>query len=216
MKKILIVEDNKDSREILSLFVTKFGHQVIKASNSQEAITNAEAECPDLIFMDMQLPDVDGVKTTAILKQNPKTSHIPVVALTAWMSALWEEKAAKVGIATYLLKPTSPQKLKETIEEYTNGSPSPRRGTTLNLAFCFALFLGLALVTQGQAEDYYIYQAPNDELVISNKQPPPGSKIIKQQNMPEATDSQVPQEQQRNHPEPNGQTEGSPKPSKTK
>ena len=122
MKKILIVEDNKDSREILGLFITKIGHQVIKASNSKEAITYAEAEWPDLIFMDMELPDVDGVKTTAMLKQNPKTSHIPVVALTAWMSALWEEKASKVGITTYLIKPVSPQTLKETIEKYTKGS----------------------------------------------------------------------------------------------
>jgi CheY-like chemotaxis protein len=118
-KKILIVEDNKDSREILGLFVTKFGHQVIKACNSKEAITYAEAECPDLIFMDLDLPDADGIKTTAILKKNPKTSHIPVVAITAWISALWEEKALKVGIATYLIKPVSPQTLKETIEEYT-------------------------------------------------------------------------------------------------
>src|SRR4029453_16142281 len=90
-----------------------------------------------------------------------------------------------------------------------DGSKSPgirirRRATTLNLAFCFALFLGLAVVTQGQAEDYYIYQGPNGELVISNKEPPPGSKIIKQQNMPEANDSQLPQSQQRNNPEPNG------------
>jgi CheY-like chemotaxis protein len=121
-KKILIVDDNKDSREIVGLFVTKFGHQVIKASNSQEAIASAEAECPDLIFMDLDLPDADGIKTTAILKKNPKTSHIPVVAVTAWISALSEERAAKVGIVTYLIKPVSPQTLKETIEEYTRGS----------------------------------------------------------------------------------------------
>ena len=122
MKKILVVEDNKDSLEILGLFITKIGHQVIKACNSKETITYAEAERPDLIFMDMELPDLDGVKTTAILKKNPKTSHIPVVALTAWMSALWEEKASKVGIVAYLLKPVSPQTLKETIEKYTSGS----------------------------------------------------------------------------------------------
>ena len=90
-KKILIVEDNNDSLEILGLRVTKFGYEAIKARNSEEAITCAEAERPDLIFMDMDLPDVDGVKTTAILKQNPKTSHIPVVAITAWISALWQE-----------------------------------------------------------------------------------------------------------------------------
>ena len=122
MKQILIVEDNKDSREILGLFVTKFGHQPIKACNSREAITYAEAECPNLIFMDLDLPDADGIKTTAILKKNPKTSHIPVVAVTAWLSALSEEKASNVGIATYLIKPVSPRTLKETIEKYTNRS----------------------------------------------------------------------------------------------
>jgi CheY-like chemotaxis protein len=123
-KKILIVEDNKDSREILGLFITKIGCQVIKACNSKEAITYAEAECPDLIFMDLDLPDADGIKTTAMLRQNPKTSHIPVIALTAWISALWQEKAGRVGITTYLIKPISPQVLKETIEEYTRGSPT--------------------------------------------------------------------------------------------
>jgi len=119
MKKILIVEDNKDSREILGLFITKIGHQVIKAINSNEAITYAEAESPDLILMDLDLPDADGIKTTAILKQNPKTSGIPVVAVTAWMSALSEERASRVGIVSYLIKPVSPQTLKETIREYT-------------------------------------------------------------------------------------------------
>jgi len=72
--------------------------------------------------MDMELPDLDGVKTTALLRKNPKTSHIPVVAVTAWISALWQEKASRVSIATYLIKPVSPQTLKETIEEYTKGS----------------------------------------------------------------------------------------------
>jgi CheY-like chemotaxis protein len=121
-KKILIVDDNSDSSEILRLFITKIGHHPIKARNSNEAIILAEAEKPDLIFMDMDLPDIDGVKTTAILRRNPKTSHIPVIALTAWISALWQEKAEKVGIATYLIKPISPQVLKGTIEEYTRGS----------------------------------------------------------------------------------------------
>ena len=121
-KKILIVEDNSDSREILGLFVTKFGYQPIKACNSKEAITCAEAERPDLIFMDMDLPDADGIKTTGILKQNPKTSHIPVVALTAWLSELWREKALKVGIVDYQVKPVSPQTLKQTIEKFTNGA----------------------------------------------------------------------------------------------
>jgi len=87
---------------------------------------------------------------------------------------------------------------------------------TLKLAFCFALFLGFAVVTQGQAEDYYIYQTPNGELVISNKEPPPGSKIIKQ--LPGVTDREAPQAQaqESDKTQPKVQPEGSPKPSKTK
>ena len=79
--KILIVEDNHDSREIMALFITKMGYRPIKAKNSNEAIELAEGEGLDLIFMDKELPDIDGVETTTILRQNPKTSHIPVVAL---------------------------------------------------------------------------------------------------------------------------------------
>jgi CheY-like chemotaxis protein len=124
-KKILIVEDNKDALEILGLQLTNIGCQVIKACNSKEATAHAEAELPDLIFMDMGLPDADGVKTTAILKQNHKTSRIPVVALTAWMSDLWREKASKVGMVGYILKPASPLMLKQAIEKFTNESPNP-------------------------------------------------------------------------------------------
>ena len=76
---------------------------------------------------------------------------------------------------------------------------------TLNLAFCFALFLGLAVVTQGQTEDYYIYQSPNGELVISNKQPPSGSKIIQQ--LPGVPDSEAPQAKEPGKTQSNGQTE---------
>jgi len=83
----------------------------------------------------------------------------------------------------------------------------------LNLAFCFALFVGLAVVTQGQAEDYYIYHDPDGKLV-SNKEPPPGSKIIKL--LPGVTDKEVPQAQEPDKMQPNGLTESSPKPSKNK
>ena len=121
-KKILVVEDHHDCREILALLLTQIGYQVIKAQNSKDAIVCAEVEEPALIFMDMELPDVDGIRTSALLKQNPKTSHIPIVALTAWMSELWREKASKVGIKTYLLKPVSSRMLKEAIEEFTDES----------------------------------------------------------------------------------------------
>jgi CheY-like chemotaxis protein len=125
-KKILIVEDNNASREILVLRLISMGYQAIEAQNGKEALARAEADKPDLIFMDMGLPEIDGLKTSAMLKQNPQTSHIPIVALTAWISDLWQEKASRVGVARYFLKPISPQVLKQTIEELTTSSFSPR------------------------------------------------------------------------------------------
>jgi hypothetical protein len=81
-------------------------------------------------------------------------------------------------------------------------------------ATLIALSVGFALVTEGQAEDYYFYEGPKGELVISNKEPHPGSQIIKR--VPGATDREAPQAQEPGKPQPNVQTEGSPKPSKNK
>jgi hypothetical protein len=85
---------------------------------------------------------------------------------------------------------------------------------TLNRGFCFAFLLGLAVATQGRAEDYYIYQTSKGELVISKQAPPPGSKIIRQ--LPGEADREVSQAQEPAKPQPNVQTEASPKPTKNR
>jgi hypothetical protein len=73
---------------------------------------------------------------------------------------------------------------------------STKARMTINFAFCFSLFLVLTFPTQSQSEEYYIYRDPNGKLVISNNHPPPGSTIIKRQNLPELTDSQVQRSQE--------------------
>jgi CheY-like chemotaxis protein len=118
-QKILIVEDNADSRELLALLLQRMGCLVIEAHNSKEAIARATAEQPNLIFMDLGLPDLDGIKTTAALKRSPETGHIPVVALTAWFDELWEQKALDAGAVQYLTKPALPVMLKAVIERFT-------------------------------------------------------------------------------------------------
>jgi hypothetical protein len=102
---------------------------------------------------------------------------------------------------------------------HTLGSIGGRKGglvvKSINArAALISLFLGLAAVTPSRAEDYYIYRDPDGKLAISNKEPPPGSKIIKRDSFPEITDSEVPQRQPSNNPQPNAETEGSLKPSK--
>jgi hypothetical protein len=84
------------------------------------------------------------------------------------------------------------------------------------LVFGFSLFLGLALSTQGQAEEHYIYKDPHGNLVISNKLPPTGSIVLKRHELPEATDPQVQQSQESSDTPLNGPSEGSAKPSKSR
>lgn len=88
--------------------------------------------------------------------------------------------------------------------------------TIIRLVFCLSLFLGLALATQGQAEEYYTYKDPHGNLVISNKTPPPGSNVLKMQNLPEATDPQVQQPHEGSDTQLNGHSEDSAQPSKNK
>lgn len=119
-KKILVVEDNPDSRAILVLYLQIMGHQALTANNGREAIACASVEHPDVILMDLGLPDMDGIRIASMIKQNPDTSRIPIIALTAWDTADWREKALSAGIIKYLVKPPMPLSLREVIEEVTS------------------------------------------------------------------------------------------------
>ena len=118
-QKILIVEDNTDCRRILVFYLELTGYTALEAQNGEQAIACSLADRPDIIFMDLGLPDVDGAQAASMIKQNPDTAHIPIVAVTAWDTGLWKEKAIKAGIGKYLVKPVSPLILKESIEELT-------------------------------------------------------------------------------------------------
>jgi two-component system, cell cycle response regulator DivK len=118
-QKILIVEDNSDCRRILVFYLELMGYRALEAQNGEETVACSLADYPDIIFMDLGLPDIDGAQAASLIKENPDTSHIPIVAVTAWDTALWKEKAIKAGIGKYLVKPVSPLILKETIAELT-------------------------------------------------------------------------------------------------
>jgi hypothetical protein len=95
-------------------------------------------------------------------------------------------------------------------------SPPVKILTTFGLVFCFYLFLGLALATQGQAEEYYRYKDPHGNLVISNKLPPTGSIVLKRYELPAATDPQVQPPHEASDAQLNEKSEGSAKPANNK
>ncbi|MEP7066313.1 MAG: response regulator, partial [Gemmatimonadota bacterium] len=104
-KTVLLVEDNEDNRIVYSTILQHFGYVVMEALNGEEGIAKARAERPDLILMDISIPVIDGWEATQVLKRDPETRGIPIIALTAHALASDREKAMEVGCDSYLAKP---------------------------------------------------------------------------------------------------------------
>jgi DNA-binding response OmpR family regulator len=114
-QKILIVEDNPDLSQFWAFYLSDAGYETSRAGNLTQGISKALAERPELIITDLYLPDMNAVDATVILKQDPATSAIPIVVLTAMTLGEWKAKALKAGVAKYLIKPVSPLELTEVI-----------------------------------------------------------------------------------------------------
>ncbi|HEX5733127.1 MAG TPA: response regulator [Blastocatellia bacterium] len=117
MARILIAEDFPDVRNILGLLLTSSGHEIIEASDGREAVEKAVSDQPDLILMDMSMPVLSGWDATKKLKANPKTSHIPVIALTAHALKGDKERAWQAGCDGFITKPIDNELLEHTIEQ---------------------------------------------------------------------------------------------------
>lgn len=111
MPKILIVEDNELSRDMLSRRLRRKGYEVLVATDGQEGIAMAQRELPDLVLMDLSLPDLDGWEATRRLKTDTKTQAIPVIALTAHAMSGDREKALDAGCDEYDTKPIDLRRL---------------------------------------------------------------------------------------------------------
>jgi two-component system cell cycle response regulator DivK len=103
--RILIVEDNPDNMTLTVLLLESEGHTAIRAVDAEAGLTLAHAQLPDLILMDIQLPGMDGLQATALLKADPATRAIPVIALTALAMLGDEERIRAAGCDGYICKP---------------------------------------------------------------------------------------------------------------
>lgn len=116
MPTILLVEDNELNRDMLSRRLARRGYAVISAADGEEGHTMACAHEPDLILMDIGLPEMDGWQVTRLLKENPQTARIPIIALTAHALVTDREKAREVGCDDYDTKPIEFTRLLDKIE----------------------------------------------------------------------------------------------------
>jgi CheY-like chemotaxis protein len=117
-KKILIVDDNNDWRDLLAQLINLFGYDAIEADSGREAIDKAFEMHPDLILMDICLPDITGDEITTRLKANPTTRDIPVIITTALLERTPRNRALHAGAAESLQKPFSIPALREVLDKY--------------------------------------------------------------------------------------------------
>jgi two-component system cell cycle response regulator DivK len=130
MATVLVVEDNPANMKLTSLILHSAGHSVLRAVDAETALKLAHGERPDLILMDIQLPGMDGLAATALLKQDPATASIPVVALSALAMKADEERSQSAGCDAYLVKPLRYKELYAVMERLLQEAQPPATRAT--------------------------------------------------------------------------------------
>ena len=115
MAKVLIVEDNPANMKLATFLLLSAGHTVLSATDAEAGLTLARGEHPHLILMDIQLPGMDGLQATVLLKQADATRAIPVIALTALAMKGDEERIRAAGCDGYIAKPMRYQEFLVTV-----------------------------------------------------------------------------------------------------
>jgi CheY-like chemotaxis protein len=116
MKRILVAEDNPANRELLTEMLDAWGYESIQAVDGAEVLTKAEADNPDLVLLDIQMPVLDGYAVLSRLRNDPRFSRLPVVALTAFAMRGDREKALASGFDGYITKPIDGVLLRDELE----------------------------------------------------------------------------------------------------
>ena len=115
--EILVVEDNNRNRRLMRILLKARGYEVIEAATGAEAMDYLRDHVPDLILMDIQLPQTDGLALTREIKSDPKTKGIPIIAVTAYAMKGDRERMLEAGCDGYISKPIDTQKLPQTIAD---------------------------------------------------------------------------------------------------
>jgi len=118
MARILIVEDNPANMTLAVFLLESAGHSVLKAADAEAGLTLAREGQPDLILMDIQLPGMDGLQATVLLKKDDATRNIPVIALTALVMKGDQERILAVGCDGYIAKPMRYREFLATVAEH--------------------------------------------------------------------------------------------------
>ncbi|MGE5219849.1 MAG: response regulator [Chloroflexota bacterium] len=127
--KVLVIEDNTDCRELFAMLIRHMGFQVVEADDGEIGVQKAMSERPDLIFMDIGMPNMSGIKATACLRESEITKDIPIVVCTAWIAERYREAALKSGAHEIVSKPITLTELQDILLRYL---PAPKENRQLH------------------------------------------------------------------------------------
>jgi DNA-binding response OmpR family regulator len=113
--KILAVDDEPELTELMHYHLVRAGHDVTVAANGWEAINAVRQNRPDIILLDLMLPDLDGFGVCEILRRDPRTATIPIIIVSAWASSDSRHLGLELGALDYITKPFSPSALVERV-----------------------------------------------------------------------------------------------------
>ena len=123
MTKILLVEDHEEIWDFLSRRLKRRGFDVVVATDGQEGVDKSKSEAPDIILLDMNLPTLDGWTAAAMIRNDPATTTMPIIALTAHAMVTDRDKAIAAGCTDYLPKPIDFSGLLAKIDQYAPKKP---------------------------------------------------------------------------------------------
>ncbi len=118
MKKILVVEDNEKNMYLICFILKKRGYETIQATTGEEGVKLAIKEKPDLILMDLQLSDMDGLEATKKIRESEADGEVPIIAITSYAMAGDKGKALSAGCTGYIEKPIDPDTFIRDIEKH--------------------------------------------------------------------------------------------------
>lgn len=121
-KVILVVEDNERNRKLVRTILKFRGYEVIECEDGAPSLELAKKHRPALVLMDIELPTMDGITALLRLRADPETAAIPVVAVTASVTASEREKVASAGFNAYLSKPIDVASFNETVDRLAGGA----------------------------------------------------------------------------------------------
>jgi two-component system, cell cycle response regulator DivK len=128
MASILIIEDNASNMKLATFILEAAGHTVLPARDAETGMAIARAEAPDLIFLDIQLPGMDGLEATRLLKADPAVGAIPIIALTALAMKGDEDRIRAAGCDGYIAKPLRYQDVLDVVATFLPPAPGPVTG----------------------------------------------------------------------------------------